>query len=722
MLVALARTLHRRRWPVLGAWLLLTLAGLLAAGPVFDRAGDEDPLRPDAESRLAAHRVDQLVPEGPVLVAVVRDRDPYDPALVASVQRTVAAVRATAGVVGVHDLYDPGGSQIGADNRSTLVRVELSRGLPEPDRRRAEDRVVELLHRIDAPQVLVGGETLAKRAFTDQAVRDAARGETVALGVLLLLLLLTLGPVRGLVPLAAAVGTVATTLLALFALGRVTQLGQFTVNVVTLLGTGLAVDYALLLVAGLREELEATPAADRAELAGRTLRTAGRTVLAAGSAVAAGMAALLLFGQPLLTGMALGGAVVALVATLAGLTLVPALLAVCPVRAGRPRWAGRFRRLPRAVPGPLRGLPRAVPGPLRRLRRVMSGPLRRLSRAVRGALRRPRRVIPGPLRGLRRVVPGPLRGLHPAEPGPPPAASRPGVRAVPLVRMARYAQRRPVAVLVGVGGSLLLLALPFLSGARLVDSDVRALPADVEARRAYEIIERDFDADRAPPVVVVVAADPADAAVRDLMNRIIRSPQVLRVQGRPDVPAGSTIVDVTPRGGPAGTPSREVVDAVRRLPAPVPVLVGGPVAELMDYQDSVRTRLPLALLALILAAGVPLFLLTGSVVIPVKGVAMTALTLLATLGLLVLVFQHGVGASLLGVRAGPVDVTTPVLLLVFVVGLSTDYEAFLLERIGREWRRSSAAPDRTATDRTATDRTATDRTATDRTATDRTAT
>ncbi|ASW52971.1 MMPL family transporter [Plantactinospora sp. KBS50] len=614
MLAALGRALYRRRWVVLAGWGALALIGALAAGPLMHRVGDDGPLRPDAESRVAAQRIADLLPEGPLIVAVVGDRDPYDPPLVASVQGIAARLRATAGVVEVRDLYDPGGSRIGADNRSSLVTVELARGLSEPDLRRLADGVVDLLHRIDAPRVLVGGAPLADRTFVDQAGRDAARGESVALGVLLLLLLVVLGPVAGMVPLVAALGTVAGTLGALLALDRVTGVGQFTVNVVTLLGTGLAVDYAVLLVAAFREE-QAAGAAPTADLIARTVRGAGRTVLVAGAAVAAGMAALTLFGQPLLAGMAYGGVVVALVATLAGVTLVPALLAVCRPRIGPPR------RLPSAVPG------------------------------------------------------------------------------TPLLRLARYAQRRPVPVLIGVAGALLLLALPLLFGARLADPGVRALPPEAEARRAYEVLQRDFEADRAPALTVVLAGDPGGAEVRDMINRINRLPRVLRTQPRPDVPVGTTVLDVTPAGGPGGTASGELVTQVRGLPSPVPMLVGGPAAELVDYQESVRARLPLALLALALSAAVPLSLLTGSVVIPVKGMLLTALTLLASLGLLVLVFQHGVAAGALGVRPGAVDVTTPVLLLVFVVGLSTDYEVFLLARITREWRRAGAGAGAAATDR-----------------------
>ncbi|MFD0822268.1 MMPL family transporter, partial [Micromonospora zhanjiangensis] len=257
-----------------------------------------------------------------------------------------------------------------------------------------------------------------------------------------------------------------------------------------------------------------------------------------------------------------------------------------------------------------------------------------------------------------------------------------------LATLAGVASRRPGPVAVAGTAALLLLAVPFLVGANLADSDARALPRSMEARQVYDVLSRDFEAGRAAPVVVVVEADPATLTVRNLMNRLNRLPQVLRVQVRPDVPATSTVLDLTPRGATAGPPSRDLVRAVRELPVPARVLVGGPAAEAVDYGASVLARLPVAAAVLLLVTAVLLFGLTGSLVVPVKALVLAGLTLLATLGALVVVFQWGLGAALLGVDSwGGLDLTTPVLLFVFVFGLSMDYEVFLLSRIKEEWDR-----------------------------------
>ncbi|GIJ57413.1 putative membrane protein [Virgisporangium aurantiacum] len=625
---------------MLGAWLVLVVAGMVLGGRVFDRLTTTDSLRPDAESQRADRRVDQLQPEGPVVVAVVGGRDVFDQALVDDITAVTGQLRAMDGVAEVEDLYSAPGGRVGADNRSSLIRVELSRDLTEERQEQIADAVAAALHRIDAPVVLVGGETLAERAFADQAIADAALGESVAIVVLLVVLVLILGGfVAGAIPLVAALATVSVTLLGLFGLTTLTDVSEFTVNVVTLLGIGLAVDYALLVIARFREERDADPEAPVADLVARTTATAGRTVLIAGLAVATAMAGLSAFAEPLLGAMARGGAVAVLLATLAGLTAVPALIAVA------------HRRIPAA-------------GDSTRVHAF-------------------RRTVVAALRG-RGAAPG-GRASAAAPRGRASSAALPERGAGLLVRLAAFAQGRPGPVALAVAAGLLALSLPFVFGVNLENSDARALPASAEARKVQETVHRDFSGGRADPIVVVVDADPAGAQVRDFLNALNALDGVLRMQPRPDIVAPAAIIDVTPEGETAGKTSRDVVRAIRALDPPFPVLVGGAAAELVDYRDSVAGRFPVALLVILLSTTVLLFVLTGSLVLPLKALLMNALTLLATLGVLVVVFQWGVGDAVFGFESwGAIDVTTPVLLFVFVFGLSMDYEVFLLARIKEE--------------------------------------
>ena len=231
---------------------------------------------------------------------------------------------------------------------------------------------------------------------------------------------------------------------------------------------------------------------------------------------------------------------------------------------------------------------------------------------------------------------------------------------------------------------LLVLALPLIE-VDFANSDARSLPASTPERRADDAY-RSLFAPEVAPVTIVAAADVTTVVLRDYLNALNRRPDVLRLELRPDVPAGSVIIDLTPDG--AGERSRALVSDVRAAGAPFPVLVGGAAAEVLDYRESVAARLPYAVLVVVVAMLVLLFLLTRSVVVPVKAVLLNALTFLATLGVLVAVFQWGWGEPVLRFDSwGAIDLTTPLLLFVFIFGLTMDYEVFLLSRIKEEYDR-----------------------------------
>ncbi|WP_433789752.1 MMPL family transporter [Actinoplanes sp. CA-252034] len=610
MPAGLGRAVHAWRRTVIVVWLAVAVAGAVFGGSVYDRTQSIDSLPAGAPAAVAQARLDALSPEGERVVAVISGRDVGAIALVESVSRIAYEIRDIPGVAEVEDSYTTGTRQISTDNHSSLITVELTPGLSEDEALRAADRVSAALRRIDAPEILIGGGLLAEREFGDQAVRDAAVGESIALicvGILLILLLG--GLVVGLLPLGAAVGAVTATLLALTGLARLLPVSEYAVNVVTLLGIGLAVDYSLLMITRFQEERATDPRAPMAELIERTVVTAGRAVLVSGSAVAAALAGLFVFGDPVLAAMAMGGALVVVLATAAGMTLVPALIAVA------------HRRIP-----------------------------------AHGGSRRSR----GP-------------GL--------------------LVRLAGLAQRRPGPVALAVVAGLLVLSAPLLS-VELGNSDVRVLPGTSEARQAYEATQERFADPPKQPLTVVVEAGPDRPEVKRLFDTMEQLPGVSDVYVRSDVPAGVSVADVVPDGASDSRQAQRLVADLRALDAPAPVLVAGPAAELTDAKRSVAERLPVALAVIVVATGALLFALTRSVVVPVKAIAMNMLTLLATMGVLVAVFQWGWGAGVLGFEPwGVLDLTTPLLLFVFAFGLSMDYEVFLLARIKEEWDRRTASDD-----------------------------
>ena len=610
MLTALGRTVYRRRLTIVGVWTVVALAGGVFGGSIYDRTRSIDPLPAGAPATVAQDRLDAVSPEGERLVAVISGTDVGSIDLINSVTEIIYQIRAMPGVADVEDAYTTPMRTISTDNRSSLVTVELDPGLSDDEALRVADQVSAALLRIDAPEILIGGELLAEQEFADQAVRDAAVGESVALVCVGILLIVVLGGlVAGLLPLAAAVGAITATLLALTGLARLLPVSEYAVNVVTLLGIGLAVDYSLLMIARFREERAADPSAPLIELMARTVATAGRAVLVSGSAVTVALVGLFAFGDPLLAAMAMGGALVVALATATGLTLVPALISIA------------HRRIPATGRGRDFGL---------------------------------------------------------------------------LKRQAAFAQRRPGLVALAAAAGLLALSAP-LFFVEFANSDVRALPRTSEARQTYEAVQGRFADPPKAPLTVVVEADPSQLGA--LYDTIKRMPGVSDVYERDELPPGVSIADVVPSGTADGEQAQQLVDSLRALDAPSPVLVAGPAAELVDEKRSVADRLPIALAIIIVATGALLFALTRSVVVPVKAIVMNLLTLLATMGVLVAVFQWGWGAGLLGFEPwGALDLTTPLLLFVFAFGLSMDYEVFLLARIKEEWDR------RTATDRAASDR------------------
>jgi putative drug exporter of the RND superfamily len=644
----LGRFVYRRRLPVALSWLAVLAVGLGLGGEVFGRLGTGSGLRDDAESVAVAELLGRLSGSDTELTGLVDGRDTTDPAFQGEV---AAAVRDLEAMPGVRRVLGPwpaatdqagGGGQAGGgatgpdegaaaqpdegaaapgspaagqstrrpgraagpnplvatDGRAVLLRVELEQGLGDRDHAAAVRAATGRLRAVDAPRVLVGGDASAREEFQDQAQRDLEHGERLALPVMLLLLLVVFrGIVAAATPLLVAVVAVAGALLILLGVSEVTEVSAYSVNVITMLGLGLAVDYSLLVISRFREERAAgheLPAAIE-----RTMATAGRTVAFSGLTVAASLCGLLVFAEPFLRSMAWAGIGVVLVALVAAVTLVPALLGL---------WGGRIR----------------------------------------------------PSRPTR-----PDRGL--------------------FYRLSRVVQRAAPAIVVLVAALLVLLAVPFRH-ARLENSGMEALPRSSESRRLFDTVEQRFPGGGTDPVVVVVESDPRSPTVAQYLRRIGRLPGVQSVRPREGVPPVLTVVDVLPAGSSQGPVATALVERIRGLERPVPVGVTGSAAFLLDYRESLLSRLPWALGLIGLATFVLLFLMTGSVVVPVKAIVMNVLSLGASFGALVWVFQDGHLSGLLGFDPpGMVDITVPVLIFVFAFGLSMDYEVFLLSRIKEAW-------------------------------------
>jgi RND superfamily putative drug exporter len=249
-------------------------------------------------------------------------------------------------------------------------------------------------------------------------------------------------------------------------------------------------------------------------------------------------------------------------------------------------------------------------------------------------------------------------------------------------RLSQSVMRHAVPVAVGASALLLLLGLPFLN-IRFTGVDASVLPKSASARQVQDHLESDFRQNQTSPIYLALGASRADrSAVETYVARLRALPGVLVVTRPAAVGPSTWRVDVFSRQLALAGETRQLVETIRDQTAPFPVHVGGESASYVDQQSSLRSHLPLALAIVAFTTGLLLFLMTGSVILPVKTLILNVLSLSATLGFLVLVFQDGRFEGLLGyVSQAALNLTQPILVGTIAFALSTDYAIFLLTRI-----------------------------------------
>jgi RND superfamily putative drug exporter len=243
-------------------------------------------------------------------------------------------------------------------------------------------------------------------------------------------------------------------------------------------------------------------------------------------------------------------------------------------------------------------------------------------------------------------------------------------------RLSRLVMRFPGRIAAASAALLIALGIPFL-GVTFTSVDAQVLPGSTSARQVDDALRADFPPFRDTPVTLAVTgADQANA----IADRARELPGVADVRPPVELDGGVHAVDVISAHGPLDERSQALVEDLRALPGPA--LATGATAGFLDLQDSLGEHLPLVLAIVVTVTFVVLFLMTGSVVLPLKQVLMNALGLSATFGILVLIFQDGRFEGLLGYTSqGGLESTQPLLLFAVVFGLSTDYGVFLLARI-----------------------------------------
>jgi uncharacterized membrane protein YdfJ with MMPL/SSD domain len=249
-------------------------------------------------------------------------------------------------------------------------------------------------------------------------------------------------------------------------------------------------------------------------------------------------------------------------------------------------------------------------------------------------------------------------------------------------RLSRFVMRRPIPIAILSAALLIAMGLPFL-GLKFTTVDAQVLPTSASARQVDDVMRADFPPFRDSPIQLAIDGGGVKA-VNHFVSEVKRDPGIAAVEPPRRLQGGVTEVDAISKTSSIAEASKSTVDRIRNLPEPdgATVLVTGGTAHFVDFQSSLEHYIPLALAIVVVTTLVILFLMTGSVILPVKSLIMNVLNLTAVFGLLVLIFQDGNLTGLLDYTSqGALEQTMPILLFALAFGLSSDYAVFLLSRI-----------------------------------------
>ncbi|MBI2887331.1 MAG: MMPL family transporter [Chloroflexi bacterium] len=634
---------HRQRWSILLLWAAALAVSLVFAPRVSTVLHPGGFTNPNSQGNQGVRLLHQELGASRSTFTVVfaSQRAPVeDPEFRREMERVLAPLRAHPKVTDIFTYASTANRRlISPDGRTTYTLVGLDASTAEAQ------RLLPALKALLPDTWLERWVTGGPAAYADMELvshRDLQRAESFSLPVALLSLLLVFGGVLAAgMPVLVGGISVLVTLALVFFLGQVMEMSIFVQNIATMLGLGISIDYALLMVSRFREEL---PEHGVEEALARTMATAGRAVFFSGLTVFLGLSGLLVFDYMMLRSVGVGGALVVLVSLVAALTLLPAALSLLGPRIN------------------------ALTLGLARETAQEGGFWRRLAGAV---------------------------------------------------------ARRPLPVFAAVLALLLALGLPFLR-VRMGAPDVTILPRDVESRQGFDLLRERFGAGEIAPIFVVVEAQESIlgrdsvGAVYDYARRLQALPGVARVESivtldplltktqyqflyaRPEqitdpavrrsleLLAGGRValISVVTQYTPVSQEARALVREVRSLsPAPgLRTYVGGAAAELMDVVDDLYTVFPRALLIIVVITYLALLTQFRSPVLPAKAVLMDTLSILASYGAMVVIFQDGHLSGLLRFTPeGFVDATVPIIMFCVLFGLSMDYEVFMLSRIKEEY-------------------------------------
>jgi RND superfamily putative drug exporter len=634
------RVVIRNRRKVLAAWAVLFLVGGFAASDLghlltnrFSVPGsDSERGRTIAKNAFGEHGDGDYT-----LVVQATSGSSRDPAFLAKAQAAVdrAARSIKGGKPG--QLIQAGGNVVYAQVSTPLENQDASDQTPD---------VRKAIGTVPGAKTYLSGFPAVNHDTQPIYNDDLRKGETIAIPVALIVLIFMFGTLGGvMVPFVFAAVTVPTTLGIVWIFAHVTDMAIYVTNVVTLIGIAIAIDYSMLVVFRYREELAKSD--DWEAALERTMVTAGRATLFSGMTVAIGLALLVFMPLPFMRSMGIGGLMVPLVSIAAAATFLPALLAT--MKRGVNRW----------------------------------------------------RVIPQHILDAR-------------------AEGRPGM----WTRLANSIMRHPIPYLVGAAGLMLALAWP-VTQITLTSGDNRGVPSGTEATDGLKLLEARIGAGSlAPHQVIVDTGRPGGAwtpevvaAQRRFIAEVRRDPEVqpvsiqapaLAAQGgrQPDAATMAKLEQATlidPRSsviqmrvaGRTDVGTKQAKALVHRIrehylpsagfPASATVLLTGAPAFGVDFVDKAYGAFPWLILAVLVISYLLLLRAFRSLFLPLKAVLLNLLSVSATYGVLVLMFQHSAGEAI-GLQSSPqIAAWVPIFLFAVLFGLSMDYEVFMLSRMREEW-------------------------------------
>src|SRR6266496_4450037 len=641
-----ARWSAKHRFRVIGLWVVLfVVGGWLTSSYLSGALTTQANFANNPDSKQAQTLLEQRLtgPRRSNEVVIVRSdsKTVTDPGFKAYVARLTGDLDALKpGVVqATEDPYRPGGRFVSDDRHATLIPVTMAGSLDD-----ANDNIDQVLDRTlhaQHPQgfkVWVAGEATAAKDSNTIAEQDLRQGETIGILAALLILIVVFGTLAAaVVPVVLAIVAIVVALGLVSLLGLAFDLSFFVTNMVTMIGLAVGIDYSLFIVSRYREER--ARGRDKLAAIGAAGGTANRAVFFSGLTVVLALAGMLLNPTTIFRSIAAGAIAVVLVAVAASLTLLPALLAVMGDRVNALRVPVLFRRRQQDVER-THGFWALV------ARRVMARPVTSLLVAT----------------GILAVAAIPLFGI------------RTGFSGISTVNA----------------------CLDWTSFGKVLsreNSRVSTVPDDVQSKQAFTVLSRDFSGGLTSPAQIVVDGQVRSPAVTAAIARLQADLKTDRAFGPSTVETNRAgdlaLVSVPVNGDPSSEAATAAVRHLRKVTIPAAfvgvdasVKVGGETAGGIDFFDLSQFYTPLGI-ALVLGLSFLLLLVVfRSVVLPALGVVLNLLSVGAAYGLLILVFQHGIGANLFGFQqVDTIEAWLPLFLFSVLFGPFMDYQVFLLSRI-----------------------------------------